>query len=152
MRLARPIAWTGLVLVLGSMYFGAERSGALLLPIARALAPVLDAHVHELNAILRKAAHFTEYAVLAVLWFQALAWRRRAVAASWIALCICLACAFADEAHQSLLANRTASAWDVVIDAAGAGVALSIVRHRRARLEARAAPPAAPLPYTAKAA
>jgi VanZ family protein len=137
MRFARPLVWTGVVLFLGSMYFGAERSGPILLPILRTLAPVLGGvQPHELHTGIRKAAHLTEYAVLAALWFQAFAWRRRAVTASWIALCICLACAVADEAHQSLLPNRTASARDVVIDAAGAVAALSVVRRRRERLEA----------------
>jgi VanZ family protein len=148
MRLARPLVWTGLVLLLGSAYFSAELSGSILLPALRALAPALG-HVqpHHLHAGIRKAAHVTEYGLLAVLWFQALAWRRSAVTASWIALAICLACAVADEAHQSLLPDRTASARDVAIDTLGAAAAVSIVRRRRERLEAQGVPPAARLPY-----
>jgi VanZ family protein len=147
MRLARSLAWTGFVLFFGSMYFGAEHTGTFLLPALHVLAPVTGLHAHELHALLRKAAHFTEFAVLAVLWFQALAGRRRALAASWIALAICLACAVADEAHQSRLPNRTASARDVVIDASGAVVALSVMCRRWQRRDAHARSFPSPLPY-----
>jgi VanZ family protein len=64
-----------------------------------------------------------------------------------MALCICLACAVADEGHQALVPTRTPSARDVTIDAAGAVVALSIVRRRRERIEAAAAPAGMPTPY-----
>jgi VanZ family protein len=131
MRLAPSLAWTALVLFLGSIYFGADHTRVLLLPILRALAPVTGMPVHELHTVVRKAAHVTEYAVLAALWFRALAWRRGAVTASWLALCLCLTCAVIDEAHQALVPNRTGSARDVVIDATGAVVALGIVRRRR---------------------
>jgi VanZ family protein len=122
MRLAAALAWTALVLLLGSAAFGAEQTGSVLRPVLRAVAVV---------TLLRKAVHFTEYAVLAALWFFALAGRGRVVAASWMALSIALACAVLDEGHQSALSNRTGSARDVVIDACGAVVALSIVRRRR---------------------
>jgi VanZ family protein len=131
MRFVPALAWTALVLVLGSAYFGADYTGSLLSPVLRAVAPLTGLRVYELHALLRKAAHFTEYAVLAALWFYAVAWRRPAAGASWIALCIALTCAVADEAHQSALPNRTGSARDVVIDASGAVVALSVVRRRR---------------------
>ena len=146
MCLARSLAWTGLVLFFGSMYFGAERTGTFLLPVLHELAPLTSLHAQELHALLRKAAHVTEFAVLAVLWFQALAGRRHALTAGWIALAICLACAVADEAHQSRLPNRTASVRDVVIDGGGAVLALSVVRRRWQReTHARSLP--APLPY-----
>ncbi|HEX3179372.1 MAG TPA: VanZ family protein [Methylomirabilota bacterium] len=143
MRLASSLAWTGLVLFLGSVYFGADHTGVLLQPLFRALAPLVGVSPHTLHALVRKAAHVTEYAVLAGLWFYALSERRSAMRASWIALLICLACAVADETHQAMVPNRTPSARDVVIDGTGALMALSVVRRRRERLEARALPYAA---------
>ena len=131
MRFAAALAWTALVLWLGSAAFGAEQTGSVLRPVLRAVAVVTGLGLSEVHTLLRKAVHFTEYAVLAALWFFALAGRRRVVAASWMALSIALACAVLDEGHQSALSNRTGSARDVVIDASGAVVALSIVRRRR---------------------
>ena len=140
MRFVPSLAWTAVVLLLGSVYFGADHTGAALAPFLRALAPWLGLRSWELHALVRKAAHVTEYAALAGLWFYALS-RRSALVASWIALSICLVCAFADETHQSWLPNRTASARDVVIDSVGAVAALSLVRRRRERLDARALAP-----------
>jgi VanZ family protein len=143
MRFAPSVAWTSLVLFLGSLYFGADHTGTLLQPILQALAPLLGVSPRLLHALIRKAAHLTEYAVLGGLWFQALSERRSAVTASWIALSICLLCAFADEAHQATVPNRTPSVRDVAIDGVGAVTALALARRRRERLEAR------PLPYAA---
>jgi VanZ family protein len=122
MRLAAALAWTALVLLLGSAAFGAEQTGSVLRPVLRAVAVVTGLGMSEVHTLLRKAVHFTEYAVPG---------RGRVVAASWMALSIALACAVLDEGHQSALSNRTGSARDVVIDACGAVVALSIVRRRR---------------------
>lgn len=83
--------------------------------------------------VLRKMCHLTEYAVLALLWFRALLARARQTprAAAWIALGVCLLCAFVDEAHQAMLPARTGSARDLVIDAAGALGMLIVLRGRR---------------------
>lgn len=144
MRFAPSLAWTGLVLFLGSVYFGTDHTGALLLPVLHWVAPATGLPADALHAGVRKAAHATEYAILAALWFHALAWRRPVVTASCITLCICLTCAVVDEAHQALVPSRTSSARDVVTDATGAVVALSIVRRRRERLDAVAAGPSSP--------
>jgi len=137
MRFVPPLVWTAVVLLLGSAYFGADHTSAALAPVLRELAPLVGLRTWELHALVRKAAHVTEYALLAGLWFHALS-RRSAVTASWIALCICLVCAFADEAHQSFVPNRTARARDVVIDGVGAMAAVSLARRWRERLDARA--------------
>jgi MYXO-CTERM domain-containing protein len=147
MRVARPLAWTVVVLFLGSMYFGVERTGALLLPILQPLASPTGVPAPELHVMLRKAAHVIVYATLGVLWFQVLARRRRAVVAGWIALSLCVTCAVVDEAHQARLPNRTPSARDVAIDAAGAAAALGAACRRRRRRETQGMPLAARLPY-----
>jgi len=82
--------------------------------------------------VLRKLAHVAEYAVLARLWYGAVhrVGDRTPRTAAWVALSICLACAFADEAHQSMLASRQGSARDFVIDGFGATAMLTVVRGR----------------------
>jgi VanZ family protein len=126
--------WLVLVLFLGSAYFAAQETARFVLPVLNLLMPAApSAQLHGVHLVLRKLAHLAEYAVLAVLWFKALhrAGGRTPRAAAWMALSICLACAFADETHQSTLPSRQGSARDFVIDAFGATAMLTLVRSRR---------------------
>jgi VanZ family protein len=126
--------WALVVLTLGSAPVGAQQTGPFVVPLLNVLLPhaspdVLDAA----HLLLRKLAHLTEYAVLALLWFKALGSvtvpTRRA--APWAALAICLACAFADELHQSTLPTRTGSTRDFLIDAVGATTMLVVAKGRQ---------------------
>jgi undecaprenyl phosphate N,N'-diacetylbacillosamine 1-phosphate transferase len=81
----------------------------------------------------RKLAHLTEYAVLALLarrWLGSLTPQTRRVA--WGALLLCLFYAVADETHQASVPGRTSSGWDVTIDVTGAALALALARLRQA--------------------
>lgn len=78
----------------------------------------------DLDVVLRKAAHMTEFGLLWALWLRALP-GPRPPAARW-ALGIALAYAASDELHQSFVAGRHPSPFDVAIDAAGMGVAAAI--------------------------
>ncbi len=75
-----------------------------------------------LPAWARKAAHVTEYAVLALLTWRSLArvtaWGRAVLAGAALALCATVA--GLDEWHQSFLAARTGAVRDVAIDLGGA--------------------------------
>jgi VanZ family protein len=83
--------------------------------------------------LLRKLFHLSEYGLLALLWFRTLIAQpeRSPRSAAWLALGICLTCAFVDEAHQSTLLARTGSARDLVLDAASALAVLIVTRTRR---------------------
>src|SRR5437773_3206680 len=119
-RIVLPVFWATAVLFLGSSHFGADQTRAIVRPLLHRLAPTATpAVVEAVHAVLRKLAHLSEYGILARLWFGSLLTRvdRTPRRASWLALAICLACAFADEAHQSMLLTRVASARDVVADA-----------------------------------
>jgi len=133
-RYAVAVLWLAVVLFLGGSYFAAHNTAVLVLPVLKVFVP--HASLRQLNAIhavVRKVAHLTEYAILALLWFRALilSGRRTGRAAAWIALGVCLLCAFADEGHQSTLPTRSGSARDFVIDSSGAVAALMLVRARR---------------------
>jgi VanZ family protein len=89
-----------------------------------------------LDVLLKKAAHFVEYVVLALLLVRALVgthepigWRTKT-----LALVVAVAYAVSDEVHQRFVPGRGPSAWDVGIDSLGAmsGVAL-FARWRDAR-------------------
>jgi VanZ family protein len=90
-----------------------------------------------IHFFVRKAAHVTEYAILAALLWRALSTNS---ASTWrqplIVIAIGASYAAADEFHQSFVATRTASAHDVMIDCCGV-IATALVicwlRSRRAR-------------------
>jgi len=77
-----------------------------------------------LDVLIKKAGHFTEYAILATLIWRALFWRPRAWIAAWL---LAMFYAGTDELHQRFVTARHSSIWDVVIDGCGAATALIIV-------------------------
>ena len=112
-----------LILWLSSDVGSAERTGRLLLPLLRAVLPAASpGQIEALHALVRKAAHVVEYAILAALWFRAFAQGGGVGrhAAAWRAIAIAAAWAIVDETFQSTVSSRTGSAVDVGIDVAGA--------------------------------
>jgi VanZ family protein len=82
--------------------------------------PDLSSGLGDLDLFLRKAAHMTEYGLLALLWWRALRTR-----SPWPAAAIAVAYATTDEWHQTFVTGRHGTPVDVVIDATG--VVLAIV-------------------------
>jgi VanZ family protein len=122
-----PIAWTVLVLSLSSGTFSADNTGGVFAPLLGWLLPwVSPATIEVIHGLVRKAAHVTEYAVLAALWLRAFSRSGvvRPPSAAWLALIVSVAVAMADEIHQATVPSRTGSARDVVIDTLGAVVAV----------------------------
>jgi VanZ family protein len=91
------------------------------------------------DVVLRKLAHFTEYAVLTALWWRALqgigAGFRAALGG---AIAISLGYAVSDELHQTFVDGRHGSAVDVMIDSAGMATAAAIIVLARLRAPAAA--------------
>ena len=81
--------------------------------------------------VLRKVAHFTEYALLLLLWWRALRTRLVSRTALGLALAITIAYAVTDELHQTQVEGRVGTPRDVVLDAAGATVAAGLVVWKR---------------------
>jgi VanZ family protein len=75
--------------------------------------PSLSTHLGTWDLLLRKAAHLTEYAILAVLL-------RRASGSSAWAFGLTVAYAASDEWHQTFVRGRHGSPIDAGIDAVGA--------------------------------
>jgi VanZ family protein len=87
------------------------------------------ATVAEINLVLRKLGHLTEYAILATLLWRALRDLVRSRSFYPLALIALIACAIfatTDEFHQSFIPSRTASPNDVMIDICGAATGLVI--------------------------
>ena len=84
--------------------------------------PSLSTHLGTWDLILRKAAHLTEYAILAALL-------RRATGSYGWAFGLALAYAASDEYHQTFVQGRHGSPIDVGIDAIG--ISLGLMAWRR---------------------
>ena len=123
-----PVAWTAVVLSFSSDSFSAENTGGVIGPLLASLLPWLTpGSLEVIHGLLRKVAHVTEYALLAALWWRALARSGvvRAAPAAWLTLLIGVTVAVVDEVHQSFVPSRTGSARDVVLDTAS--VLLAVV-------------------------
>ncbi|HEY7019132.1 MAG TPA: VanZ family protein [Gaiellaceae bacterium] len=82
------------------------------------------------DTFLRKCAHATEYAVLAILLFRALG--------SYLpAFLTGLAYSVTDEIHQAFVAGRHASPFDVSMDAAGLALGLLLVHTTRRSVQSQ---------------
>ena len=91
------------------------------------------------NAIerfVRKGAHMTEYAILAILLFVWISrWQTPRLRMACMAAALAVLYACSDEFHQLFVAGRAGKVSDVLIDSAGAvaGLALFLFIRKRAR-------------------
>ena len=134
-------AWLAVMLCITAIWifsgegFSADSTSGLLGSLLRWLHPDISWRaIVRAHFFARKAAHLTEYAVLAVLAFRAL---RLSLDVSTprvigLALALVIVVAALDELRQSFLATRTGSLGDVAINFTGGalGVALIVVLHR----------------------
>ncbi len=123
----------------------AAHSARLLIPFLHWINPQISpAGIEFAQFIVRKAAHVTEYAVLAMLLLRALHSESRARFARQALIVFAVAAIYAatDEFHQSFNPSRTASPKDVMIDCCGALLGLAAYRLLTLR---EASPDAAPV-------
>ena len=121
------LIWTALVLGFSSGDFSAEKTGSLLAPLLIWLFPwITPSQIDLIHFFVRKAAHLTEYGILALLWFRTVTYAGgfRVPTGALLALAISVASAIVDETHQAMVPSRTSSAADVLLDSIGATIAL----------------------------
>ena len=118
------LAWMLLILVASGNLMSAEHTSRFLIPFLLWLKPDISFETLTLiHFLIRKTAHLTEYAILALLLCRALgrgpsfSGHRERLVIAWIA---CVLAAASDEFRQSFVESRGASPWDVIIDSAGA--------------------------------
>ena len=138
-RLGPAVVWAGIIFVLSAQPNLGTPSPIVELLRQGGLPPEAFEYV---EFALRKAGHFGEYAILAVLIHHALgltpgwsAERRLAVAWGLAALY-----AMSDELHQSFVPGRSPMVTDVVIDSCGALAGLLLWRVVARRRTARRSP------------
>lgn len=89
----------------------------------------ISQYKQRINYPVRKAAHMTEYACLAVaIAFPLYVYGVRGIGLMILTGTLCVSFAMLDEYHQSFVAGRTASKKDVAIDTIGVICGVIIVR------------------------
>lgn len=131
------VAWLIFISYASSDSFNAGNTSRIIGPLVLWLFPnTTPETLLVIHVITRKAAHFTEYAILAFLAARAFRTSpRSALANRWFiaALALIVAYALLDEYHQSFVPSRTASIYDSMVDIAGGLTALLILRYRHNR-------------------
>lgn len=140
------LVWMVLIFSASADSQSVPHSSRILGPLLHWLWPhISDEAVETARWFVRKAAHMTEFAVLAWLWWRVLRrpvrrdprpWSART---AWLALVCAALYATTDEFHQWFVPNRTASITDVAIDTLGAALGLAALwlLHRRSRRKVR---------------
>lgn len=131
------VAWLVFISYASSDSFNAGNTSRIIGPLVLWLFPnTTPETLTIIHIITRKAAHFTEYAILAFLAARAFRTSPRpALANRWFiaALALVVAYALLDEYHQSFVPSRTSSIYDSFIDMLGGLTALLLVRCRHNR-------------------
>lgn len=122
------VAWAGVIWTLGGDDWSLTETSRTLSPWIEWLFGEIDGPTKwRIFLAVRKAAHFVEYAILALLTFRAAlisAPRNQLATAGWAALFLVALLATADEARQAFSNARSGSPYDVLIDIAGGAVAV----------------------------
>ena len=137
-RYGPVVLWAALIFVFSSSLFSGSNTSSVLRPLVLWVYPsISDAGLALVHGVVRKASHFTEYAVLALLVARAFRTSSKEfLRKHWFAVSLVFVALYAlsDEFHQSFVASRTASIYDCVIDTAGGLTALIVVRVRSPRV------------------
>ncbi len=147
-RLARygPLVfWATLIFIGSTDVLSASHTGGYLKQLALWLFPHLsEGTLNIFHLVGRKAGHFTEYAVLALLAaraFRASTHQTLRQRWFWVSLVLIVVYSLSDEFHQSFYASRSASIYDCMIDSFGGLVALTIFWWRSGKTENEHTPP-----------
>jgi VanZ family protein len=110
------ILWMAALFVLSTTYFSAANTSKIIEPVLRWIFPSASlATIALMHGLIRKAAHFTNYAILFWLLIRGPLEKR-----PYIALACCVVYAFLDEGHQIFAVGRGPSLYDVALDSSGA--------------------------------
>ncbi len=123
--------WAAVIYSLSGPTYSAAASAGFIARIVCVLSfGVLREHVSLINLLVRKAAHLTEYAILAVILYNAFkptdrkAWSN---SSAFQALLTAAIYSLSDEFHQIFVPGRHASIFDCLIDTTGAFLGLFFV-------------------------
>jgi len=117
------LLWLIVISIFSTAEFSSINTAGFIGPILLWLFPDLsESRLAAIHFLIRKAGHFTEYAILALLARRAFVTSSKAfIKRCWFELGLLLVTCYAllDEFHQSFVPSRTASIYDSAIDVAG---------------------------------
>lgn len=122
--------WAAIMFYASTDTFSAENTSSSLAPFLQWLVPGITSEQQQaVNFLVRKFAHFAEYAILYPLVLRGVNagrtdWSWRRAVGAW---CIVAAYSGLDEFHQSFVPSRTASLWDSALDSTGGLAAMLAV-------------------------
>ena len=125
------LIWLGVIFLGSTELMSADYTSRFITPFLLWLKPGMSPQIiWRILVVVRKCAHVTEYAVLALLLWRALrsipTLRAKMSISFTAALLACTLFAASDEFHQTFVKSRTPSVRDVLLDVAGALVGLLI--------------------------
>ena len=128
------LVWMSVIFSASSDQMSFPHSSRVIAPLVRWLWPqASDAAVHDMVVAVRKGAHLSEFAILALLLWRALAKPARRTPLPWrwplafqTVLLVALY-ASSDEFHQLFVPSRDASVRDVMIDTTGGILGLMVL-------------------------
>ena len=122
-------AWVCFIFFASTANFSAANTSRIIRPLLLWLFPrISETAIDEVHFLVRKTAHFTEYALLALLTARAFRTSLRASLSRhwWLAsFALVAVVALSDEYHQSFVPSRTASIYDSLLDMTGGATALA---------------------------
>jgi VanZ family protein len=131
-RYAPLVFWMLFISFASTSEFSAANSSKLIRPIVLWLFPDINKQsLAQIHFVVRKVAHFLEFAALGLLAGRAFYMSSHQVLrVHWVLWAILLVVSYAllDEYHQSFVPSRSASIYDSFIDMAGGFTALVLYR------------------------
>jgi VanZ family protein len=125
------LIWLGVIFLGSTDLMSAEHTSRFIAPFLLWLKPGMSPDkIFFILVVMRKSAHVSEYAILALLVLRALrsspTLRMKTSTLFGVALLACAVFAASDEFHQSFVKSRTPSVRDVILDVGGAVFGLLI--------------------------
>ena len=129
------ILWAALIFIGSTDVLSASNTGGVLVrPLLWLFPHLSETTAKIIQFVVRKAGHFTEYAILALLAARAFRTSSRELLRNrwfWASLLLVVAYSLSDEFHQSFYPSRTASIYDSMIDSLGGLTALVLLAFRK---------------------
>jgi VanZ family protein len=127
------VVWAALIFIGSSSVLSASNTSIVVRPVLWLFPHASEATLALVHFLVRKAGHFTEYAILALFAARAFRTSSRELLRTrwfWVSLLCVVAYSLSDEFHQSFVPSRTASIYDSMIDSVGGLTALILLAFR----------------------
>ena len=122
------IAWACVIFSMSTDAFSSEHTASVIEPVLRWLfRSITKYQIDTIHFLIRKSAHFSEYFVFCLLLYRGVRGGRKGWRWTWGFTALFCAAGYSvlDEIHQAFVVSRTASAYDSLLDSAGAFFAVA---------------------------